>query len=77
MILAHILSSMTFAFIHSWGELVIVLFTTSRDVFSLPRRIRDCISENLDPTMAAVAVVLVAITLALRLAEQSLKRRAT
>ena len=70
-----IASGAIFAFIHSWDELVIVLFIASRDVFTLPRRIWDGINENLDPAMAAVAVLLVIFTLVLLLADLALRRR--
>jgi putative spermidine/putrescine transport system permease protein len=70
-----IVSGAIFAFIHSWDELVIVLFIASRDVFTLPRRIWDGINENLDPTMAAVAVLLILFTLLLLLADMALRRR--
>jgi putative spermidine/putrescine transport system permease protein len=70
-----ILSGAIFAFIHSWDELVIVLFIASRDVFTLPRRIWDGINENLDPAMAAVAVLLVVFTLGLLLLDLALRRR--
>ncbi|MBU8538020.1 ABC transporter permease [Falsiroseomonas tokyonensis] len=70
-----ILSGAIFAFIHSWDELVIVLFIASRDVFTLPRRIWDGINENLDPAMAAVAVLLVVFTTGLLLLDRALRRR--
>jgi putative spermidine/putrescine transport system permease protein len=69
-----IASGAIFAFIHSWDELVIVLFIASRDVFTLPRRIWDGINENLDPAMAAVAVLLVFFTLLLLLFDMALRR---
>lgn len=52
-----------------------VLFIASRDVFTLPRRIWDGINENLDPAMAAVAVLLIMFTLLL-LMDMALRRRA-
>ena len=64
-ILPGIISGVIFAFIHSWDELVIVLFIAGRGVFTLPRRMWDGINEQLDPTMAAVAAVLILITLCL------------
>jgi putative spermidine/putrescine transport system permease protein len=70
-----IVSGAIFAFIHSWDELVIVLFIASRDVFTLPRRIWDGINENLDPAMAAVAVLLVVFTLLLLLLDLALRKR--
>jgi len=69
-----ILSGAIFAFIHSWDELVLVLFIASRQVFTLPRKIWDGINENLDPAMAAVAVLLIGLTLLLLLADLALRR---
>jgi putative spermidine/putrescine transport system permease protein len=70
-----IASGAIFAFIHSWDELVIVLFIASRDVFTLPRRIWDGINENLDPAMAAVAMLLIVFTVLLLLLDMTLRRR--
>ncbi len=70
-----IVSGAIFAFIHSWDELVVVLFIASRDVFTLPRRIWDGINENLDPAMAAVAVLLVVFTVLLLLLDLVLRAR--
>jgi putative spermidine/putrescine transport system permease protein len=66
-ILPAVVSSAIFAFIHSWDELVLALFLASRSVFTLPRRIWDGINEHLDPTMAAVAVLLIFVTMGLLL----------
>jgi putative spermidine/putrescine transport system permease protein len=60
-----VLSGALFAFIHSWDELVLVLFIAGRRVFTLPRRMWDGINDNLDPTLAAVAVLLVGVSAAL------------
>ena len=68
-------SGAIFAFIHSWDELVIVLFIASRAVFTLPRQIWDGINENLDPTMAAVAVLLIVFTVALLALDGALRAR--
>ncbi|WP_338662193.1 ABC transporter permease [Pararoseomonas sp. SCSIO 73927] len=70
-----IVSGAIFAFIHSWDELVVVLFIASRRVFTLPRKIWDGINENLDPAMAAVAVLLVGMTVLLLLLDLMLRRR--
>jgi putative spermidine/putrescine transport system permease protein len=74
-IAAGVASGAIFAFVHSWDELVIVLFIASRNVFTLPRRIWDGIQDNIDPTMAAVAVVLVLVTIFLALVERALRGR--
>ncbi len=52
-----------FAFITSWDELVIVLFIASRRIQTLPRLIWSGTRESLDPTIAVVAVILIAVTL--------------
>jgi putative spermidine/putrescine transport system permease protein len=51
-----------FAFITSWDEIVVTLFVSSRAVYTLPRRMWDGIRENIDPTVTAVATVLIAAT---------------
>ncbi|WP_373506259.1 ABC transporter permease [Aestuariivirga sp.] len=53
-----------FAFILSWDEIVVTLFISKFDVFTLPRRLWNGMRENTDPTVAAAAVVLILITLA-------------
>lgn len=70
-----ILSGAIFAFIHSWDETVMVLFIAGRTVYTLPRRIWNDINENLDPAIAAVAVLLIGVTLMFLLAELALKAR--
>jgi putative spermidine/putrescine transport system permease protein len=52
-----------FAFILSWDEIVVTLFVSKFNIFTLPRRMWNGIRENTDPTVAAAAVVLIAITL--------------
>jgi putative spermidine/putrescine transport system permease protein len=52
-----------FAFILSWDEIVVTLFISKFSVYTLPRRMWNGIRENTDPTVAAAAVVLIAITL--------------
>lgn len=52
-----------FSFILSWDEIVVTLFISKFDVYTLPRRMWNGIRENTDPTVAAAAVVLIAITL--------------
>ena len=74
-ILPGVVSGAIFAFIHSWDELVIVLFIASRHIFTLPRRIWDGINDNIDPTMAAVAVVLILVTVALLALDLALRGR--
>jgi putative spermidine/putrescine transport system permease protein len=69
-----ILSGGLFAFVHSWDELVLVLFIAGRRVFTLPRRMWDGINDKLDPTLAAVAVLLVLISAGLLALDLRLRR---
>lgn len=76
-IMPGIASGLIFAFIHSWDELVIVLFVAGRGVFTLPRRMWDGINEHLDPTMAAVAAVLILLTVCLLFIDIYIRSRRT
>lgn len=74
-IMPGIVSGLIFAFIHSWDELLITLFIAGRRVFTLPRRMWDGINEALDPTMAAVAAILVVATVALLVVDLVMRGR--
>lgn len=58
------LAGAVFAFILSWDEIVVTSFIARRSLFTLPRRMFDGMRESVDPTIAAAATVLVALTLA-------------
>ncbi len=64
-----------FAFLTSWDEIVVTLFVASRTVYTLPRKMWDGLNERVDPTIAAAATVLFALTLLL-VGVQALRRRA-
>jgi putative spermidine/putrescine transport system permease protein len=66
-------SAAIFAFLHSWDEVVVTLFVSSTAVHTLPRKMWEGLSENLDPTIACVAVVMVLLTLMLLLLQQRAK----
>jgi len=74
-IMPGVMSGAIFAFIHSWDETVIVLFIAGRTVYTLPRRMWADINENLDPIIAAVAVILIFVTLLLLASEFALRAR--
>ena len=57
-----ILAGGVFAFALSWDELVVTLFITSRAVVTLPRKIWDGIQDNINPAVAAVAAVMILLT---------------
>jgi putative spermidine/putrescine transport system permease protein len=58
------LAGSVFAFALSWDELVVNLFITSRNVYTLPRKIWDGIQDNINPAIAAVATILIVLTIA-------------
>ncbi|MDQ0393379.1 ABC transporter permease [Labrys monachus] len=51
------------AFITSWDEITVTLFITSRRLVTLPRRIWTSIADSVDPTLAAIASVMLLATL--------------
>jgi putative spermidine/putrescine transport system permease protein len=57
-----ILAGAVFAFAVSWDELVVNLFITSRNVYTLPRKIWDGIQDNINPAVAAVATLMIVFT---------------
>lgn len=70
-----VLAGAVFAFVTSWDELVVTLFITSRGIFTLPRRMWDGIRENISPSIAAVATVLIVISLIVPVVMQAIRRR--
>lgn len=59
-----VIGGAVFAFIISWDEIIVTLFITSRNIFTLPRQIWSGIRDNVDPAVAAVATVLIGLTFA-------------
>ncbi|MEX2648897.1 MAG: ABC transporter permease [Alphaproteobacteria bacterium] len=57
-----VLSGAVFAFIVSWDEIVVTLFVSKLNVFTLPRRMWDGIRDQADPTIAACATSLILLT---------------
>ena len=70
-----VVSGAVFAFVHSFDELVIVLFITSRAIRTLPKRIWDGLQDRIDPTIASVAVTLILVTLGLLLVDMMLRHQ--
>lgn len=69
------LAGSVFAFALSWDELVVTLFLTSRNVYTLPRKIWDGIQDNINPAIAAVAAILIVLTMIIMAARILLARR--
>jgi putative spermidine/putrescine transport system permease protein len=75
MVMPGILSGALFAFVHSFDELIIVLFITSRGLETLPKKMWMSLEDDLTPVIACVAVFLSVLTLALLLSELALRSR--
>lgn len=56
-------SGTLFAFFTSWDEIVVTMFISSRNVFTLPRKIWSDLRDNIDPAVAAISAVMIAATL--------------
>jgi putative spermidine/putrescine transport system permease protein len=72
-----VMAGALFAFILSWDEIVVTLFLSKFTVYTLPRRMWNGIRENTDPTVAAAAVVLIAITIIAFVVSALISRRRT
>lgn len=62
-----LLSGWIFAFLNSWDELIVTIFVASRTIQTLPMLMWDGLQENLDPIIAAVAVLLLVLSTSLLL----------
>jgi putative spermidine/putrescine transport system permease protein len=71
-----ILSGAVFAFITSFDELVVALFVSGSTAVTLPRKMWDSIRFEIDPTIAAVSTLLIALTAVLFVVAELLRRRA-
>ena len=65
-----IISGGLFAFVTSFDEVIVALFMAGTEQFTLPRQMFAGIRENIDPTIAAVATVMILISLVLLLGVQ-------
>ena len=73
-----ILAGAIFAFITSWDEIIVAIFITSREVYTLPKRIWDGIFDNVDPAIASLGTIMIVLTaIGLFLKEGYEKRRKT
>lgn len=70
-----IASAGLFAFLASFDELVISLFVAGIGAQTLPVRIWNSLTQELEPTIAAVSTVLVAVTVGVLLADHAIRSR--
>jgi putative spermidine/putrescine transport system permease protein len=64
-----------FGFLISFDEVVIAIFVTSPETMTLPRRIWDGIRFDINPTIAAVSTILIALSSVVMLLSELLRRR--
>lgn len=70
-----VLTAAFFAFLASFDELVIALFIAGTGARTLPKRMWEGIREEIDPTIAAVAAMLIGLTLLLLLIAEIARSR--
>lgn len=64
-----------FAFITSFDELIVALFVSGTGAVTLPRKMWDSLRQEIDPTIAAVSTVLIAISVILLFTVEMLRQR--
>jgi putative spermidine/putrescine transport system permease protein len=75
LILPGIASGALFAFITSFDDVVVALFVAGTEQRTLPRQMWSGVRENLDPTITAVATMLVVLSILVVTAGERLRRR--
>lgn len=70
-----VLAGALFAFITSWDDLLVPIFMSGPTTVTLPLRIWQGLREQIDPTVSAVSTILIAVSVALLLAAEFLRRR--
>ncbi|HXA71015.1 MAG TPA: ABC transporter permease [Stellaceae bacterium] len=70
-----VLAGALFAFISSFDELVVALFVSGTSAVTLPRKMWESIRFEIDPTIAAVSTLLIALTGVLFLSAELLRQR--
>jgi putative spermidine/putrescine transport system permease protein len=75
LILPGMVSGALFAFVTSWDEVVVALFLAGPEQHTLPRRMWSGIRELLNPTILAVATLLIAVSVLLMTTIELLRRR--
>jgi putative spermidine/putrescine transport system permease protein len=74
-ILPGLLTGALFAFATSFDEVVVTLFLAGPDQTTLPRQMFSGLRENIDPTIAAAASIMILVAAAMLLLAQRLGRK--
>jgi len=69
-----VMTAALLCFILSWEEIGVTLFITSVNAITLPRRMWMGVHDNIDPAVAAISVVLIAITSVVLVGRMALRR---
>jgi putative spermidine/putrescine transport system permease protein len=64
-----------FAFITSFDELIVALFISGSGAVTLPRKMWDSLRQEIDPTIAAVSTVLIAVSVLILFTAELLRQR--
>ncbi len=75
LIMPGVISGAIFAFVTSFDEIVVALFIASPAQFTLPRQLFSGLRDNLDPSIVAIATVLIVISIALMAVVELLRWR--
>ena len=59
---ASLITAALFAFLASFDEIVVAYFISSGDHATLPRRMFSALRDSLDPTIAAISTLLIALS---------------
>jgi putative spermidine/putrescine transport system permease protein len=75
LILPGVVSGGLFAFATSFDEVILVLFIAGPEQATLPRQMFNDVRESINPTITAVATILIAVSIVLLTALELLRRR--
>ena len=71
-----VISGALFAFVTSFDEVVLVLFLAGPGQRTIPKQMFSGLREQINPTILAVATLLIAVSVALLMTLEFLRRRA-
>jgi putative spermidine/putrescine transport system permease protein len=75
LIMPGVVSGAIFAFVTSFDEIVVALFIAAPGQFTLPRQLFSGLRDNLDPSIVAIATLLIAVSISLMAAVELLRWR--
>jgi len=75
LIMPGVISGAIFAFVTSFDEIVVALFIASPAQFTLPRQLFSGLRDNLDPSIVAIATLLIVVSVALMAVVELLRWR--